>query len=598
MDHLKLDLNEAEFSPDNRGDQYQAKCTFQDFPSRAGWKLDKATGRLTEKEINSVAGSAVDFTTFMQSWLFFGLITAVVFDDNHLEDRKFNPDDFDDGGRITTERLPEILKKWQDWEISRKGNPGQKMRMIRAQLALDLARKVVKVHCSAEKLELEGQYMGDDHLDSKLALSLMVIGETLSNAKAKIISQIGFDVRGWYGDSTIGWGVPLAVINAMMADDWCPRTVELLKTQLRKNATGFLSAYASHSRRHFKGHEAAKCKPHLACKVKSQRGKDYASKHHPACLHIKYCLHLDDDPPVETNEHGSVLCIRREDVRVKEPSAKQITCHTPCDKMIGPKIPEVLKLINEGKIPLVKFKPDAPHGKLELEVTDSTREPEYATVSHVWADGYGNTKSNSLYRCQLEYLRRLLKEAQFQRNRYKRGYHKERENVQPLPFWMDTLLIPVNDEHKSVRKKAILQIYAVFSKAKYTLVIDNGLNNMTWNDRDYTTTAMRILASGWMRRLWTLQEAYLSRKILFAFKSWEEGAAAELPLVDLDEIEALYDDGEKSLMSDLPALARSYYDNLLGNDRKTRNNRNVPTNGMSLVASVWRAAQWRVCISV
>ncbi|CAN9107975.1 unnamed protein product [Alternaria alternata] len=117
---------------------------------------------------------------------------------------------------------------------------------------------------------------------------------------------------------------------------------------------------------------------------------------------------------------------------------------------------------------------------------------------------------------------------------------------------MDTLLIPVGgeDSHKAARKKAIHQIYTVFSRAKYTIVVDNGLSTMSWDDRDYTTTAMRILASGWMRRLWTLQEAYLSRKLLFAFKHWEEDhdENKDPPLVDLDEIEALYheDLNEKS----------------------------------------------------
>lgn len=48
-------------------------------------------------------------------------------------------------------------------------------------------------------------------------------------------------------------------------------------------------------------------------------------------------------------------------------------------------------------------------------------------------------------------------------------------------FWMDTLLIPVEntDRHKNARKLAIHQIRDVFDKARYTIVIDNGLMKMS-----------------------------------------------------------------------------------------------------------------------
>jgi hypothetical protein len=590
MDHLKLDLPQKPFLASNNGNKYHPRCSFQDFPATVGWVVNTATGELEEREGGAIPKAEMDFKDLMQSWLFLGLITAVVFDDDHIEGRKFDASAFDKTGTITTEKLPGILEKWRDWEISQDGKPGQKMRMIRAQLALDLARKVVNTYCSVDSPKGPGALKGPKSLDKKVALSLMVIGETLSIAKARIIAQIGFSVRGWYGDATIGWGIPEIVTEKMEKDGWCPRTIQLLKSQLRNSASAFLTAYASHESGHFQGHREAGCVKDKPCKVKSVRNQEYATQHHPECLHNH------KDATQQMTEQGAAVCCFNEDDKESNSGTKQITCHWPCHEMLGVPMNKVLQLINAGKIPLIKLRDSGPDEELVLEVTDASREPDYATISHVWSDGYGNRKSNNLYRCQIEYFRRLLREAQGHRARYRRGYQKGK--VEPLAFWMDTLLIPVGseDSHKAARKKAIHQIYTVFSRAKYTIVVDNGLSAMSWDDQDYTTTAMRILASGWMRRLWTLQEAYLSRKLLFAFKNWDDDydKNKDPPLVDLDEIEALYHEGSPSLLSDLPSIARSYYNNLLGPDRNVRNNKDIPTNGMSLIASVWRAAQWRV----
>ncbi|KAH8743056.1 hypothetical protein F5883DRAFT_594256 [Diaporthe sp. PMI_573] len=86
---------------------------------------------------------------------------------------------------------------------------------------------------------------------------------------------------------------------------------------------------------------------------------------------------------------------------------------------------------------------------------------------------------------------------------------------------MDTLLVPVKEnmteEEKIIKKKAIGQIFQVFNQSKYTVVLDNGLHTMNVSRDKPTQTAMTILASSWMRRLWTLQEAFLSRQLHFAF---------------------------------------------------------------------------------
>jgi hypothetical protein len=603
MEHLSLNIPQS-FNPVYGSNDGEAPCSFQNFPKEHGWDLEASTGRLTPA---TARPSIPRFGDLLRSWLFFRLIAAVVYDDNRLlcpaglhDDKDF----MDQSGRLYTAKLPEVLEKWQAWEITQKGTVEQRMRMIRAQLALDLAKKVVVRNCSAENMP-RSKARSPYQTDKNLALLLMILGETLTSAKAGIIKQVGFDVRGWYGDPSIGWGTPVAVVTAMREDGWCPRTVKLLQVQLRHNATALLSAYASHLGYVSKGHD--KCTDR-ECEVRSLHPlhhDQYATKHHPDCLHGDDHGHKGCYPFVPSSDGTQTFgkpCLATtqqvEYTTVDEDTNPAPTCRRPCHNMIGLDMDAVVNIIEQDRVPLVRFRRrlvwkdgKTSRADIVLEVTDDVRSPHYATISHIWSDGYGNSRDN---RCQLDYFWRLLRQAETYRSIQGQGI--ELTTVEPLPFWLDTLVIPVKKSvrSKKARTKAIHQIHRVFSNAKYTVVIDNGLSTKAWDYGNYTTTAMRILASGWMRRLWTLQEAYLSQRLLFAFKGSTDDADRDIPLIDLDIIEGRFRESTTNLASSLPAATRSYYDNLLGPDRIARIHKLTTMGGSSLIASVWRAAKWRV----
>lgn len=266
-------------------------------------------------------------------------------------------------------------------------------------------------------------------------------------------------------------------------------------------------------------------------------GTTYKTQHHPSC-------HDKDSP---------------------EPK----TC-----TQIGPDLLLLKQEIRRGNIPLLEYKIDNMTGQKVVNVVEHTPYKSYATISHVWADGYGNPAANELWTCQLDFFKTLIE----------KGNLKDPQQQNPL-FWIDTLAIPVHDDSKEERRMAIRKIHEIYTNAKFTIVIDNGLNQMS-SGSTYQETAMRILASGWMRRLWTLQEAYLSRRLLFAF--------ADEELRNLDDLEELYPQANNVLTSNIPTAARNYFHNLLGPDRRARINEVAPATGFGLLASVWRAAQWRV----
>lgn len=191
------------------------------------------------------------------------------------------------------------------------------------------------------------------------------------------------------------------------------------------------------------------------------------------------------------------------------------------------------------------------------------------------SDGYGNPLENKLWKCQLDFFDDLFKEAQ--KSSPALGERKL--------FWIDTLAIPIHQDHREERKIAVRQIHQVYTNARYTIVIDKGLGRMDATTT-YEGTAMRILASGWMRRLWTLQEAYLSRRLYFAF--------AEGQLKNLEDLEDMYPKANDILASSIPSAARNYFYSLLGNDRRARINDLPAGSGTQILASIWKAARWRV----
>ncbi|KAK7447051.1 hypothetical protein VKT23_014262 [Stygiomarasmius scandens] len=142
--------------------------------------------------------------------------------------------------------------------------------------------------------------------------------------------------------------------------------------------------------------------------------------------------------------------------------------------------------------------------ELELQVK-SERDYPYIAISHVWADGLGNAVSNALPRCQLRRLRDYANALNHTLNPTSPS-----PATSPVALWMDTLCVPVHPDAKAYRKEAILLLGETFSKATAVLVLDRELEIVESTSTAFLELALRIICSGWMKRLWTLQEATLA----------------------------------------------------------------------------------------
>lgn len=157
-----------------------------------------------------------------------------------------------------------------------------------------------------------------------------------------------------------------------------------------------------------------------------------------------------------------------------------------------------------------------------------------------WAHGMGNPEKNSLPRCQLERIVEFLRllpwtpiasadEEQeddkcwkMVRLPSKSAVTPEKLSSQPLYFWIDTICIPLKPD--IIKMKAIEEMRKIYNRANRILVIDADLMStqlepqLDVSDRRDVMNAS-IMASSWQRRLWTLQEAVLAKKLWFQFAS-------------------------------------------------------------------------------
>jgi hypothetical protein len=89
---------------------------------------------------------------------------------------------------------------------------------------------------------------------------------------------------------------------------------------------------------------------------------------------------------------------------------------------------------------------------------------------------------------------------------------------------MDTFCVPAARQYVDSRRKAISRISETFSNADKILVVDATLLELSCKDASPVELSIKILASDWMRRLWTLEEAMLARddtrkeKLVFRFR--------------------------------------------------------------------------------
>lgn len=193
----------------------------------------------------------------------------------------------------------------------------------------------------------------------------------------------------------------------------------------------------------------------------------------------------------------------------------------------APNIQDICNALQKGELPLLKI--SQTNGTLEslnIEVVTYTPETPYVAISHVWADGLGNPSKNSLPRCQLSHLLKHVDTLRTSTPFFFDPDTRARDvEERPLLIWLDTLCCPVSPSE--AKGLAIAEMRRTYESSKHVLLLDAGLQLYSRHEISCVEALARVFSSGWMSRLWTLQEARLARTLWVQFKDGP---------VDIDEL--------------------------------------------------------------
>ncbi|KAJ5577847.1 uncharacterized protein N7459_006811 [Penicillium hispanicum] len=231
-------------------------------------------------------------------------------------------------------------------------------------------------------------------------------------------------------------------------------------------------------------------------------------------------------------------CVKTECVANNIDESEYVTRHrhVGCDcAHVKMDLEALQTILQDGGVPLVKIEPDG-EGNLNISIVRKRPGKRYVAISHVWSDGLGNTNGNSLPGCQLHLLHEhatlLLNDMEYvpqyegvygplhtgtARLVHLAGRTMKMGNLDAVLIWIDTLCIP---HQRDVRKLAIQRIREVYLDAYRTIILDSEMRRVTSKDATKLDILMRVMiCSGWMRRLWTLQEGLAAKSRLYVLFS-------------------------------------------------------------------------------
>lgn len=208
MDHLPKPLNGDYVCVPLYADQrIYTPDEFFSFPARYGCKMAL---KLIERGLPTTMCTDTA-NELLQSWLFFGLLSAVTGKDVNID--HFQSTDLKGRPRVDTKRLNEFLESWIQREQYAKihgDSEGQKSRFIRPTSALNDARKFVYNHCSYQNFDRDNylDYENDEpnsrteltegpRVDTAMTLSLAALGETLQHEQPSIDVSLGNRKQFW-----------------------------------------------------------------------------------------------------------------------------------------------------------------------------------------------------------------------------------------------------------------------------------------------------------------------------------------------------------------------------------------------------------------
>lgn len=379
---------------------------------------------------------------FLQAWLFFGLLVDTM--NIPVDTKRFVSDC---GRHITTITLPRLLRRWKLANRNALGGV-ENADYQRVRQTLHCASLVIARLCSAGS-----PYLASCLLPEEVRLSILILGETIHWASYEVFLSRGRNSRMNSVDAHTGFGHSSLVLSRMAQDGWCPSEIDKMASSLAPSSLLYLSQM-----------------------------KRSLTKRHDRC-DAHHCIAFQMDPATYESSHVT------EDCRCAH---------------VGPLMSEVVKILENGEVPVITLRRCSRSASIQYKVVASSAPVKYVAISHVWSDGLGNMKQNTIPHCRVQDL-------------YEKILALSGPGTFEITLWLDTFCVPLWYIYGEVRNLALDKMQQTYSDAAKVLVLDGELQASSMNV-DYEEALMRISCSGWMRRLWTLHEGLLAQDLFIQFR--------------------------------------------------------------------------------
>lgn len=440
--------------------------TFTSYPERRGLK----SGDIRM----SVWKNKEEAAPFLQEWLFFGLMA--VFFGVKIRTEEFLLETTQGKRIITTKALPRYV---QEWCIRCERMPKGLLKDYH-----DLRREYLIL---ASRHNPPVGIAGPSWATVSLSISVLI--QSLTDASIGIVNLM-------HGYTSEGRTLFLKISDyfhieepylekRMLTHGWCPHEVARIRSKDFPCTTMY----------------------YLSCLRRDFRGKNHGSCSEAQCI-------VDEVP---------------EDAYETQHTVSTCTCDH-----IAPPMGRLRAIVRNGGIPIIACSLGSSNELDGLGVLEWKPDLEYVAVSHVWSDGKGNPSGNLLPECQVLELCRLVSSMRNGREGIQGPstgdepnhptYADTRQELSPTIspaspqclFWIDSLCIPVGEQYRDLRRKAILRMREIYANAWGVLALDAEVARFS-GLRTVEENLARIVCSLWMRRCWTLQELALSKRCYVRF---------------------------------------------------------------------------------
>lgn len=411
-----------------------------------------------------------EHAAFVQAWLSFGLLEAVL--EQSVPESELICQSWDGRPVLSLHKLPTMLSSWKS-QLSTQDRNAMLSYRERAVKMISHAHRTLQHLKSARAFEYDGAVT--DLVPATFCF-LGCIGEALTNAMQFLNPDLDDALN-----FTLPWDFvlafyPLSSPNYVPVTDRHDPRHSLDEEEWCPSTVRYLIKRSNVS----------------ALRHALRRGPRNRGESHDKCTEYT-CLLQSVDVDNYVPKHANIF----------KPDDK---CDCP---YIKPPLAAVTSALSAGAIPVIRLPHDGETTGERLAVALSSSGP-YVALSHVWTDGMGSNTETGLPACQVWKLAALAQAL--------------------LPasegrFWLDALCVP---RQPAARQQALRLMGQAYRDAEYVVVRDASIEACS-QDASSEEILLRVLSAPWMRRLWTLQEALLARRLLFVLRDGVVPLADMLP---------------------------------------------------------------------